>query len=63
MDTQFRKGYPNKADLDFAQLNYYTMRAENQAAAKQTFDFQAMAPRDNAPQGGDKAAKADLDFA
>ncbi|MCM1186692.1 MAG: hypothetical protein NC251_01885 [Lachnoclostridium sp.] len=38
------------------------MSAENQAAAQQTFDFQAMDSY-NVPRSGSKAAQADLDSA
>ena len=43
--------------------NHYTMCAENQAAPKETFDFQAMGSRYNAPRSGGKSAYAGLNSA
>ena len=43
--------------------NHYTMCAENQAAPKETFDFQAMGCRYNAPRSGGKTAYAGLNSA
>ena len=49
--------------IHFIIFPYYTMSAENQAAAKQTFDFQAMARRYNASRSDDKTAPAGLNSA
>nr|WP_296486310.1 hypothetical protein [uncultured Acetatifactor sp.] len=43
--------------------NHYTMCAENQAAPKETFDFQAMGCRYNAPRSGGKTAYTGLNSA
>ena len=51
------------AGLNSAKQNHYTMCAGNQAAAKQTFDFQAMDCRYNASQSDGKTAYAGLNSA